>query len=127
MVKDKYISLRIRSNQYDKCKKYGWKFIDCFELGFQKKEEKILSELEKKIENVYTEYIRLKKEKEIFGTKQDNEIKELDNLRDWWELQNRSIDNPSSKDIETLKFQLNKRKIETITVEQVLNYLRDGK
>ena len=117
--------MRIRSGQYEKCKKNDWKLIDCFELGFQKKEENELSDLDKRIDSAYAKYIQLKKKREVFGTKQDSELKKLDILKKWFLKQNRSIDNPTSKDINALKFQMEKRKIETYTVEQVFDYWRD--
>lgn len=127
MRKDRPLTLRVRSEQLKKIKDLGFKYIDCWELGFERILENELEELRKLRTKYYNLYVHINTKIKNFGTKQDSEIKELDRLKDWYLKQNRSLDNPSAQDFDTLKFQMSKKKIETFTPEQVIDYWRNGK
>ena len=69
-------------------------------------------------------YIHVNTKIENYGKKSESEKAELDRLKVWYLKQNRSIENPTQLDINTLTFQLKKRDISTFTVEQVFEQWR---
>ena len=119
--------MKIRREQYKKLKEYDIKLIDCWELGFIKTMENYGEELEKRKEKVYTEYILLEQQLKAYGKKLDTEQKEIERLLEWYKKRGTSIDDPSTTDLETVRFQMRKRNIISFTVEQVFKYWQELK
>jgi len=129
LIKDSVLNLRVRREQLNKIKELGFKFIDCWELGFERILENERSELEKLDKKYYDLYTHVHTILENYGKKSDAETKKLDDLFNWYVKQDRSIDDPSEKDIQTLQLQVKKRNIHTFTIEKILSYfkIRKGK
>jgi len=126
MKKDTQISLRVRSKELEKITELGFKYSDCWQLGYERILENERSELEKLSQKYYNLYIHVNTKLENFGKKLDNEYAELDRILKWYNKQNRSITKPTDADIQALKLQLSKREIHSFTVEQVLEYWNKG-
>lgn len=125
MRKDKQINLRVRREQLQKIKELGFRYSDCWELGFERICENERSELEKMREKYHNLYIHVNTKLKNFGKKLDKEHSEIERLYNWYKKQNRSISNPSDQDRQALLFQMKKRDIHTFTVDQVFDYWKD--
>ena len=128
MIKKDYtISIRVRSNELQKVKDLGFNYSDVWQLGFERILENEREELVKLDEKYHKMYIRVHTKLENFGNKLDSEYAELDDLLKWYLKQNRSITDPSERDINALKFQMRKRDFHSFTYEQVLDYFKKNK
>lgn len=128
MGKDRPLTLRVRREQLDKIRELGFKYIDCWELGYERICETERAELEKLVKKYHDLYIHVNTRLENFGNLLENETKELDHLLIWYNKRpNASIDNPAQLDLDTLKLQMKKREIHSFTVDQVLDYWRKNK
>jgi len=124
MRKDWTINLRVRREQVEKIKELGFKTSDCWELGYERICENERSELEKLDKKYHNLYIHVHTKLLSFGKRQLSENKELDDLLVWYNRRGTGIHNPTGLDVDTVKFQLVKRKIKSFTVEQVFDYWR---
>lgn len=122
--KDTVLNLRVRKDQLKKIKELGFKYIDCWEFGFERICENERPELEKLDKKYHDLYIHVHTKLENFGKKLDSEYKELDRLLDWYNKRGTSIDNPTEQDIQTVKYQIRKRNIESFNVDQIFDYWR---
>ena len=127
LEKNKVVNIRIRSKQYEKIKDLGFTFADCFQLGYERICENEREELEKLDQKYYNMYIRVHTKLENFGKKLDNEQKEIQRLYEWFTKQDRDINDPNNQDIQALKLQMEKRKIHSFNVEQVIERFKEIK
>ena len=124
MKKDAQLNLRVRRKQLEKIKELGFKYSDCWDIGYERILENEYESLVKLREKYHKMYIHVNTKIENYGKKSESEKAELGRLKVWYLKQNRSIENPTQLDINTLTFQLKKRDISTFTVEQVFEQWR---
>ena len=125
MIKDKIISLKIRSEQYNKCKDLDIKLIDVWERGF----EEILTNdkqfLENLVEKSYKKYIRVYTKLQNFDKIKNESIAEMEQLKKIYIKQGRNIDNPTKEDKSWISARISK--IEGITNKEFLLYLKEDR
>lgn len=125
--KDHTINLRVRSKDLKRIKEAGLKYSDIWDFGFEHFlcfEREFLKELDEKY---YKMYIRVHTKLENFDDLSKSSYLKLSDLMDWYLKQDRSIEEPSQLDIDTLKLQMKKREIYGVTIDKVFEFFKENK